>query len=193
MGTRNLTAVFLDGKYRIAQYGQWDGYPSGQGVICLEFARKVLANNHISRFIGKLHQCRYLNEEEIDEINARIDRGELRDWQRVYPELSRDTAANILNMVYESENGLKLRDNIEFAADSLFCEWAYVIDLDKGTFEVYQGFNQEPLEPTDRFYGLKPEPGHLQSTETYYPVRKIAEYRFTELPSDEEFCKLEAS
>ena len=128
-----------------------------------------------------------------DSIYARIDRGELRDWQRVYPELSRDTAANILNMVYESENGLKLRDNIEFAADSLFCEWAYVIDLDKGTFEVYQGFNQEPLEPTDRFYGLKPEPGRLQSTETYYPVRKIAEYRFTELPSDEEFCKLEAS
>lgn len=25
MGTRNLTAVYLDGQYKVAQYGQWDG------------------------------------------------------------------------------------------------------------------------------------------------------------------------
>lgn len=31
MGTRNLTAVYLDGQYKVAQYGQWDGYPEGQG------------------------------------------------------------------------------------------------------------------------------------------------------------------
>lgn len=23
MGTRNLTAVYLDGQYKVAQYGQW--------------------------------------------------------------------------------------------------------------------------------------------------------------------------
>ena len=27
MGTRNLTVVYLDGQYKVAQYGQWDGYP----------------------------------------------------------------------------------------------------------------------------------------------------------------------
>ena len=32
MGTRNLTAVYLDGQYKVAQYGQWDGYPEGQGI-----------------------------------------------------------------------------------------------------------------------------------------------------------------
>jgi len=37
MGTRNLTMVISDGKTKIAQYGQWDGYPSGQGADILAF------------------------------------------------------------------------------------------------------------------------------------------------------------
>lgn len=37
MGTRNLTAVYLDGQYKVAQYGQWDGYPEGQGITVLTF------------------------------------------------------------------------------------------------------------------------------------------------------------
>ena len=32
MGTRHMIGVVKDGIPRIAQYGQWDGYPSGQGV-----------------------------------------------------------------------------------------------------------------------------------------------------------------
>lgn len=30
MGTRHLILVFYKGAYRIAQYGQWDGYPSSE-------------------------------------------------------------------------------------------------------------------------------------------------------------------
>ena len=40
MGTRNLVAVQIDGQYKIAQYGQWDGYPSGKGLEVLEFLRE---------------------------------------------------------------------------------------------------------------------------------------------------------
>jgi len=29
MGTRNLTIVTSNGKTKVAQYGQWDGYPGG--------------------------------------------------------------------------------------------------------------------------------------------------------------------
>lgn len=39
MGARNLTAVYLDGQYKVAQYGQWDGYPEGQGITVLTFLR----------------------------------------------------------------------------------------------------------------------------------------------------------
>lgn len=38
MGTRHLTLVKNEqGEIKVAQYGQWDGYPSGQGVNILEF------------------------------------------------------------------------------------------------------------------------------------------------------------
>ena len=39
MGTRHLIIVWYKGKYRIAQYGQWDGYPSGQGLRVLRFLK----------------------------------------------------------------------------------------------------------------------------------------------------------
>ena len=40
MGTRNLTMVIdKRGDLKVAQYGQWDGYPEGWGVEILNFAR----------------------------------------------------------------------------------------------------------------------------------------------------------
>jgi hypothetical protein len=39
MGTRNSTLIQVDGEYKVAQYCQWDGYPSGQGVGILESLR----------------------------------------------------------------------------------------------------------------------------------------------------------
>ena len=37
MGTRHLIRVKKDGKLCVSQYGQWDGYPTGQGKDVLKF------------------------------------------------------------------------------------------------------------------------------------------------------------
>ena len=39
MGTRHIIKVKKDGKTWISQYGQWDGYPTGQGAHVCEFIR----------------------------------------------------------------------------------------------------------------------------------------------------------
>lgn len=174
MGTRHLTAVQVDGKYRIAQYGQWDGYPEGQGIVVLNFLR----TSDLNVFKTKCLQSSYLSETQSEQI------GKDSNWSKKYPHLSRDAGSKILEMVYKSDRGLELANSIDFAGDGLFCEWAYVIDFDRGTFEVYRGFSKAPLNQTDRFYGFV-----SKADRDYQPVKLVKEYKLDNLPTDDEFIK----
>ena len=171
MGTRNLTCVQVDGQYKIAQYGQWDGYPSGQGTDLLQILKEV----NLDRLREASRHCSFLSKEELSALDST-------DWMKTHPQLSRDHAAKIVKLVYEKD-GLVLQDQISFAADSLFCEWAYVVDLDKNVLEVYKGFNQlHPPTEDERFHFLKEkcDPG-------YYPVKLLATFDLTHLPDDTQF------
>lgn len=186
MGTRNLTAVYVDGEYKIAQYGQWDGYPQGQGMTCLNFAKKFLANKtDREAFAEKVRTCSWITDEEIAQVSEKIRREHILGWSSIWPELSRDTGANILEIVQRSEPGLKLKNDIDFAAESLFCEWAWVIDLDAGTFEGYRGFNQsKKLKPDDRFYFLVEKEKH-----GYMAITLAAKWSLDELPEEDAFLE----
>ena len=116
-------------------------------------------------------------------------------YKEKYPFLTRDNGASILSLLNDAstEENLWIHDNSEFAADSLFCEWAYVIDLDKETFEVYKGFNQTPLEKTERFYYLQEQNKHYVERrgddDQYYPVKHVMTYKLSELPNTETFIE----
>ncbi len=177
MGTRNLTMVISGAETKVAQYGQWDGYPSGQGATALLFLLKA--------DLGKLKQhadkCKWISDNECEELEKTFDNET--KFYKEYPQFTRDTAAEILKYVYNCEKEeIPMVDSSSFAADSLFCEWAYVIDLDKQTFEVYEGFNQSPLPETDRF-------SKMQKAEDskYYPVRHVKTYSLLDLPTEDSF------
>lgn len=186
MGTRNLTAVYIDGEYKIAQYGQWDGYPEGQGKTALDFARKLANKSFRESFSEKVRACRWITQSEIDEINAKVKSGEIADWTKTYPELWRDAGAEILQMVMDN-GGLVLQNDIEFAADSMFCEWAWVIDLDKNTFEGYAGFNETPLDGEDRFAFLVEKERTAHDGTHYCCIKLVKAYSLDDLPNDEQF------
>lgn len=186
MGTRNLTAVYMDGEYKVAQYGQWDGYPEGQGMVALDFLRSMDED----KFKRALRNCSYIDAVELANLWQRYGADEhgiisICDASRMEkdnPQLSRNTGAQILQMVQDHPEGMKLQDSINFAADGLFCEWAWVIDLDKRTFEGYKGFGHTPLTEGDRFYFLR-----HQESEGYSAVHIVAEWSIDNLPSDEDF------
>ena len=188
MGTRNLTAVFMDGNYKVAQYGQWDGYPEGQGTTCLNFLRDEMDEN---KFREALKYVRYATSDELkglfEEFGAdqygNISMENYDKLKKQVPEMHRDTAADVLKMIQDGKARI-LKNSLDFAADGLFCEWAYVIDLDKRTFEVYVGFNHEPLTEKDRFYFLKDK-----EQNGYHGVHMIKSWSIDELPNREEFLK----
>jgi hypothetical protein len=191
MGTRHLICVVKNGQYKVAQYGQWDGYPEGQGVGILNFL-----TNEMNRelFEKKLDDLKWATEEDFRQMHIDIgldpnkewvnmDEADL--WRRNYPENDRDTGSVILSIIQNSKKTLKLRNSLDFAADSLYCEWAYVIDLDKNTFEVYKGFNEKPLTEEERFYNMEQVKYSIDCE--YYPVKHIISFELNNLPSEEEF------
>ena len=194
MGTRNLTCVVNDGTYRIAQYGQWDGYPSGQGLNILGF----LSDGNVEALKRNSLKCSFISDENYKrlwrEFGVNLDKNGFVDsktsdkFNAKYPQFNRDVGSDILKMVADSPDGLMLQDDYMFAADSLFCEWAYVIDFDKNTFEIYQGFNNKPLDSSERFSGLYCKANDKRdSDDKYYPVKLVATFSLSELPDTEEF------
>lgn len=191
MGTRNLTMVIEGEKPVIAQYGQWDGYPSGQGATALRF----LKTRSLKKFKEKLKLIRFATKEDIAEVEdwlktIGVDDGwmtmeQSAQYQRKYPLLTRDNGAEILFMIQDLNESVFLTDSSDFAKESLFCEWAYVIDLDKNTFEVYTGFNQTPLDKDERFFTMD-EDG---KSPEYFPVRLVKSYSLDDLPSPKQFEK----
>jgi hypothetical protein len=170
MGTRNLTQVILNGETKISQYCQWDGYPSGQGEKVLQF----LLLNDIAELKTKVAAVQDLTDEEIKVLNA--SQGE---WLNTHPHLSRDVGPKILDYVMHKGVTKVVRDML-FAADSLFCEWAYVIDLDNEVLEVYKGFNKTPLAEGERFYSLKKKE-YVSDDSEYYPIKLYRKFKFSEL------------
>lgn len=148
MGTRNLTAVVIDGDFKIAQYGQWDGYPEGQGATVLHF----LQTADLGKFREAVRSLHWITPEEeaarvqgwkdagADE-SGWVSQGVAQKFMADYPKyshLSRDVGAAILERVYDGDITFVV-DSRGFGNDDLFCEWAYVVDLDNNVLEVYEG------------------------------------------------------
>lgn len=148
MGTRNLTIVKLDGKIRVAQYGQWDGYPTGQGETVAEFVNR---HNDLDYFKGKVRATKHITEKERDaqwvecgaEPNSRfVSIGVSNKHSVRYPEMSRDTGAEILKVIQLKEPGLKLQveklgRSIGKSMGEYGAEFAYEINLDNETVTVW--------------------------------------------------------
>lgn len=122
------------------------------------------------------------------EPGARLVSSEVAErFRNLYPENSRDIGAKILQIIYEAEKPLKLVNSLDFAANSLFCEWAYVVDLDNNKLEVYEGFNKEPLVEGERFYFLQES---LKEDSGYYPVKLVASFDVNNLPDEVGFIEI---
>lgn len=170
MGTRHLIAVVKDGEYKVAQYGQWDGYLEGQGHEIVDFIAGLSFENY-QQFLKHLDTVSWASQEDLEAVDKQLEANPHLSLRVNYPELSRDTGSKILTLILEHEN-LKLSNAITFAADSLFCEYAYVVDCDNEVLEVYEGFQEGPIDESERFYFLT-----LPENQNFDRISKSTEYR----------------
>ncbi len=134
MGTRNLTIVKVGGQVKVAQYCQWDGYPTGQGQTISDFLRKSLKIRDFKKRVNSLAFC---TDEYVDEVYNDCKKSK-KDFKVEYPEFHRDTGADILELIQKG-GIVYLSNSIDFLKDGLFCEYAYELDLDNKTVAVYTG------------------------------------------------------
>lgn len=92
MGTRHQQNVIdKNGELKVSQYGQWDGYPEGQGLDILRY----LKSGNLDKYQENLALIRRADKQEIDCIE------EIENWPEKYPYLSRDCGARIHKMIEE--------------------------------------------------------------------------------------------
>lgn len=191
MGTRGAFGVVIGEKEKIG-YNQFDSYPDGCGVDNLRWLREEwerdqhqtirrlaenarVADNSTPPTADEVKACaEYTNTNVHDQTTA--------DWYC----LTRESHGHIGAML---ECGY-IYDSHTFPLDSLFCEWAYIVDFDKNVFEVYEGFQK--VVPTMGRWAGRPTPDeddanyeeHLvqcaeNDREPWMP--RISEYKAVEL------------
>ncbi|KAN0076648.1 hypothetical protein V8E54_006790, partial [Elaphomyces granulatus] len=164
-----LICVYHRGHFVIAQYSQWDGYPERQGMTILKF---LWGSGNIERLKEGLQNIATLTYEGLKQLRNTVERdleaekSSYHDGSRpitadekiiaLWPSLSRDTGAKVLEIVAQATagNNVPIVQTLDFANDSMFCQWAYVIDLDQNTFEVFEGYEQKQEALTTRFNGV---------------------------------------
>ena len=168
MGTRNITVVVHDGKIKISQYGQWDGYYDYTGRKILNFCREHL-NNACERedFIEKLNLCKQVSSsfnnlmrKTEEEVGIKNNKDFCIPLNQLFPQMSRDTGWEILKIIYSlipyefkgiREGGEFKRIQsypIQLCLDTDGEEYTNVIDLDNNMVYLLtaHSFNGEVLE-----------------------------------------------
>lgn len=161
-------------------YNHVDSYPSGLGAEVVEF----FADADLVK-LGEVFDSIQLvkHDDIVTEDIAKTIPAELADFkvdggQKTFYCYLRNAQGDL--SVYPE--GLKyMIDNHDFITDSLFCEWGYIVNLDTGKLEVWQGFQKSPTEGNR--YGTTQDEGG------YYPCKMVAEFTQEEIRSGD-FDKL---
>lgn len=141
MGTRGAVGFKYDGK-RLLAYNHFDSYPEELGVSmlayaadsCTEPAQQEAIKQRLDQ-LEKVKEYQSPSPEEVRQLEragvtpAKV--GLEQDWYAWLRD-SQGQPGEYLRIGFWPENN-------DFLEDGLFCEWAYVVNLDDGVLEVHRG------------------------------------------------------
>ena len=177
MGTRGAMGFRIDGVDKIT-YNQYDSYPTGLGADVVAQVRAVLKENKLGEIIQNIRDLRMVDEDADPTSDERSD---YRRWsdsgvnrgQGWYSLLRH--AQGSLDLLMTGALDVMLDGN-SFVTNSLFCEYAYILDIDTAAdrfcLEFYTGFNKDS-EAAGRYAAL--------GNDNYAGVALVAEYPLDQL------------
>jgi hypothetical protein len=184
MGTRGALGFRAEGKDYIT-YNHFDSYLSGLGEAVLTWLKAELAAGEEQSLRERVTQLRFVDGNtkptpaEIEQYkhlaDFRVSTGD--DWYSLLRNTQGDPAAILAAGV--------MADAHKFLNDSLFCEYAYIVNFDSRELEVYRGFQTTPANQYGR-YAKPKKPRNwkpkYEGESYYYPVGLIAVFSFDALP-----------
>lgn len=142
MGTRGLYGFIKNGTEK-ATYHHNDSYPEWLGKEICDFL-KNMSDEDLSRLFDSII------------VVPKGLRGDLELYKKM------------------GKTGQKMRvtNDISFIRDSLYCEYAYLVNLDSRELEFWKGFQDTPTP--DNRYGTSENDG-------YYPCKLVATFPFDKI------------
>ena len=171
MGTRGLWGLRKNGMDKVT-YNHYDSYPDCLGDIITAFVHSVSDDelNEMFERIELVEDSSMPTPEQIkhcedrNAVRLNVSNQSNRDWYCLLHSAQNNPE------LYIGDKPLRyMIDSHNFILDSLFCEYAYIINLDEQALEFYVGYQEEP-DPTNR-YGITHDDG-------YYPCKMLKAYPF---------------
>lgn len=184
MGTRGLAG------FRLAQqdklfYNHFDSYPGALGADIVAYAKSITDWDVVKAQVAAFHEVKAGEKPTQDQItlaqnlgtvDTGVSTGNLSDWYC----LTRKAQGDIRLCLELGFGDL----NNAFAKDSLFCEFAYIINLDTMELEFYKGFNENP-NADGRYARLTDDDAREAASGTkYYGIKLVGTCPLNAIPDD---------
>lgn len=142
MGTRGAVGFKYDGK-RLLAYNHFDSYPEELGVSmlayaadsCTEPAQQVAVKQRLDQLV-QVQEGEAPTDEQIEQLK----RAGIEGPERVSSGM--DWYAWLRDLQGQPDEYMRVGfwpENNDFLEDGLFCEWAYIVNIDDGVLEVHRG------------------------------------------------------
>ena len=176
MGTRGLYG-FIKGGVEKVTYKHFDSDPPCLGTEVVDFIKQLTDEKLEAVFdnIVLVKEDAVPSEDELAYIKAS---GQSRDMLngKTWYDVIRGSQGNFSLYAELAENNLRIymTDYSDYIRDSLYCEYAYYINLDSRQLEFWKGWQ------------LKPSRGNRYGKEKYgdtdfYPCKMLKKYPFDEV------------
>lgn len=173
MGTRGIYGIRKNNVDKTT-YNHFDSYPSGLGKQISEFFADadLVKLGDVFDSIQLVKHDDIVTEDISENIPVEFQRQLCNGGQKTFYNYLRNAQGDL--SVYLK--GLKyMIDNHNFIKNSLFCEWGYIVNLDTGKLEVWEGYQKSPTEG-NRYGTTTDEDG-------YYPCKMVVEFTQEEIKS----------